>query len=235
MIKRSQLSMANSESPEYNVVATEAGAQTPFMLRFTFSLFSYVFHPLFIPAYTTLFLLYIHPSYFTGYDTFNKSWLPIRVLYGSVFLPAFTVFLLKQLKFIDSVFLKTQKDRIIPYVACGIYFFWLYLVCRNDSNLPTIMTSFMLGVFLAASAALIANIYFKISMHAIGMGGILGLFLLIMQQNTMLMTWPLCLAFLTAGIVCTSRMIVSDHRPKEVYTGLILGIVSQFIGAVIQL
>ena len=30
-------------------------------------------------------------------------------------------------------------------------------------------------------------------MHAIGMGGLIGLFLVIMQQDTMLMTWPLSL------------------------------------------
>ena len=93
----------------------------------------------------------------------------------------------------------------------------------------------MFGVFISCSAALIANIYYKISMHAIGMGGLLGLFLVIAQQNTMLMTWPLSLAFLLTGLVCTSRMIVSDHRPKEIYAGLFVGFVCQVVGAVINL
>ena len=82
---------------------------------------------------------------------------------------------------------------------------------------------------------MIANIYYKISMHAIGMGGLLGLFLVIMQQNTMLMTGPLTVALLIAGLVCTSRMIVSDHRPKEIYAGLLVGLICQFIGAAIHL
>jgi len=70
-------------------------------------------------------------------------------------------------------------------------------------------------------------------MHAIGMGGLLGIFLVIMSQNTMLMTWPLSTALLIAGLVCTSRMIVSDHTPNEIYTGLMLGLACQLIATVV--
>ena len=93
----------------------------------------------------------------------------------------------------------------------------------------------MFGVFISSSAALIANIYYKISMHAIGMGGMLGLFFVIMQQNTMLMTWPLSLAILLTGLVCTSRLLISNHTSKEIYAGLAVGIICQLAGAVINL
>lgn len=212
-------------------IPTEQDNRQPFLVRSAAHLLSYIFHPLFIPLYISLFLLYFHPSYFTGYDAYNKFWLPLRVAYGTIFLPMITVLILKQLKFIDSIFLKSQQDRIIPYIASGIYYFWVYMVFRNDNMIPTVLTAFMFGVFLVSSAALIANIYFKISMHAIAMGGMLGIFIVILQQNTMLMTLPLSGALLIAGLVCTSRMIVSDHRPKEIYTGLLLGAVCQFIGA----
>jgi hypothetical protein len=93
----------------------------------------------------------------------------------------------------------------------------------------------MLGVFLASSAALIANIYFKISMHAIGLGGWLGLFLVIANTNTMLMTWPIAAVLLITGLVCTARLIVSDHTVKEIYTGLFLGLLAQFVAAYVLL
>ena len=78
-----------------------------------------------------------------------------------------------------------------------------------------------------------ANIYFKISMHAIGMGGVLGLFLITMYSNTMLMTLPLSVAFLLTGIVCTSRLIISDHTAKEIYAGLFVGIACQLVASVV--
>ncbi len=207
----------------------------PLWLRFVANFFSYLFHPLFIPLYVTYFVAFIHPHYFAGFGTGQKAWLLVRVGYSMIFFPLITVLLLKGLGFIDSIFLKTQKDRIIPYIACGIFFFWGYLVFKNQIEIPLVLTSFTLAVFLSSSAALMANIYFKISMHAIGMGGMLGLFLIILQQNSMLMTVPLSVALLITGIVCSSRLVISDHEPKEIYSGLLLGIVCQFVAAVIIL
>jgi hypothetical protein len=205
----------------------------PFGLKFIANVISYIFHPLFIPLYVGYFLMFIHPTYFVGYGAQQKYWLLIRVSYTMVFFPIITVLLLKAIGFIDSVFLKTQKDRIIPYIACGIYFFWGYLVFRNQPNIPSILTAFTFAVFLSSSVALIANIYFKISMHAIGMGGVLGLFLVIMQSNSMLMTGPLSVALILTGMVCTARLLISNHSNKEIYMGLLVGIACQLVAAVI--
>jgi hypothetical protein len=209
--------------------------EQPLFVKVFAHLVSYIFHPLFIPLYVSLFLLYVHPSYFSGYDLYDKFWLPLRVAYATIFLPLFTVFLLWRLKFIGSMFLYTQKDRVIPYIVSNIYFFWLFWVFKNDPGVPNIMTSFIFGVFIVSSAALIANAFFKISMHAIAMGGAVALFLIILQQNTMLMTLPLSIVLLIAGLVCTARLIVSDHEPREIYWGLAVGAACQFIGAYIFL
>jgi hypothetical protein len=211
-----------------------AGAQ-PAAIRFVAHLLSYVFHPLFIPLYVTWFLAFVHPSYFAGFGDTGKKRLLLLVVINTIFFPAVTVLLLKGVRFIDSIFLRTQRDRIIPYIAAMTFFFWTQYVLREQVNIPRVLVGFMFGVFISTSAALIANIYYKISMHAIGMGGLLGVFLVIMQQQTMLMTWPLSLAFVITGMVCTARMIVSDHRPKEIYTGLVAGLACQLIGAAINL
>ena len=218
--------------PVLNKIVDENNV-VPLGQKFSANLISYIFHPLFIPLYVGYFLMFIHPTYFVGYGSKEKYWLLIRVAYTMVFFPIITVLLLKAIGFIESVFLKTQKDRIIPYIACGIYFFWGYLVFRNQPSIPSILTAFTFAVFLSSSVALIANIYFKISMHAIGMGGVLGLFVVIMNSNTMLMTGPLSLAFLITGMVCTARLLISNHSDKEIYMGLLVGIACQLVAAVI--
>lgn len=98
---------------------------------------------------------------------------------------------------------------------------------RNSESVPKMLTLFLFGVFLATSAALIVNIYMKISMHAIGAGGMLGVFYLIMKNNTMLMTWPLAMAILIAGLVCTSRLIIGNHSIKEIISGILVGLLTQ--------
>jgi len=197
--------------------------------------FSYIFHPVFVPLYIIFFLLYIHPSAFSGFSEQEKKQTVLIILLNLVIFPLITVLLLKAVGFIDSLYLRTQKDRIIPYIASGIFFFWGYTVFKEQPQYPPVLTAFILGIFLASSAALLANIYFKVSMHAIGMGGWLGFFLLLFYRNSMLMTWPLCLALLITGLVCSSRLLLRSHEQKDIYGGLLIGMITQWVAAVVVL
>jgi hypothetical protein len=196
--------------------------------------FSYLFHPVFVPVYVVAFLIYIHPSAFSGFSDAEKKQTLLIVLLNLVFFPLVSVLLLRAVGFVESIYLRSQKDRIIPYIASGIFFFWAYTVFKQQSQYPVILTIFILGIFLASSAALIANIYFKISMHAIGMGSWLGIFLIIMQKNEMLMTWPLVIVLLLTGLVCSARLLVTSHQPKDIYSGLFLGILTQVVAAMVM-
>ncbi|MBC7535362.1 MAG: hypothetical protein H7258_06685 [Ferruginibacter sp.] len=198
-------------------------------------LFSYIFHPVFIPVYVTLFLLYVHPAAFSGFSYMEKKQTMLIVGLNIVFFPIISVLLLRAVGFIESLYLRSQKDRIIPYIASGIFFFWAYTVFKQQPQYPLLLTTYILGIFLASSLALIVNIYFKISMHAIGMGGLVGFFLVIFRSNSMLMTWPLCLALLIAGFVCTSRLLIRSHQPKDIYMGLFVGAITQFSAAIVLL
>lgn len=205
------------------------------VLRVVATVLSYIFHPIFLPLYAVWFIAYVHPSYLSGFSGGMRLRTVLITAQNAVFYPLFCVLLLKGVGFISSVFLRTQKDRIIPYIASGVFFFWTFIVFREQTLFPRILPSFMLGVFLASSGALLANIYFKISMHAIGLGGIVGLFIVITGSNTMLMTWPLSIALLITGLVCSARLLISDHTPKDIYTGLAVGMLAQFIAAFIIL
>lgn len=207
----------------------------PGIVRFFAQVISIVFHPLFIPFYVCWFLAFIHPSYFSGFSVPYKLRVLLMVTINAIAYPLITILLLKALGFIDSVFFYTQQDRILLYVTSMIFFFWAQYSLREQPQIPRILVAFMFGVFISSAVALIANIYFKISMHAIGMGGLIGICFIIMQQNTMLMTWALSTAFLIAGLVCTARLIVGDHTSKEIYTGLLAGFICQLTGAAIHL
>lgn len=66
-----------------------------------------------------------------------------------------------------------------------------------------------------------------------GMGGATGIMLIILYYTNYAsgITVPMMVTLLLTGIVCTSRMIVSDHSQKEIYTGFITGVLFQFIAA----
>lgn len=201
----------------------------PKILKVLASFFSYLFHPLFISVYVAAYLIYVYPYAFAVYDAKQKFLRLLSVFLITTFFPALTVLLLWRLKFASSIYLRTQKERIIPYVASITYFFWAFYVSRNMPGSPVIMTFFFLGTFLSASAALMANNYFKISMHAIAVGGAATFMILLGVVSAESIALPIAIATLIAGIVCSSRLVVSDHHPYEIYWGLILGSLSQLV------
>ena len=189
--------------------------------------FSVIFHPIFIPVYLSWFLVYQHHFLFSGFSEWDKTKLMLQFFVMYTFFPVITTLLLKALGFIKSIFLKTQRDRIIPYVVSGIYYFWVWYVLRNQLQYPKEIVSFSLAAFIASSIGLMANIYLKVSMHAIAVG-VMGTFMALLAfSDTSNISLYLLFAFLITGIVCTSRLLVSDHNQREVYTGLFIGIVSQ--------
>jgi hypothetical protein len=160
----------------------------------------------------------------------TKVFRAISVFMLTAFFPAFTVFLLKQLKFVGSVMLDTQKDRIIPYVASMFFYFWVFYVSKNLTDSSPLFVKLLLGVFISSIISLMANIYFKISMHGMAMGVMLTFFVIVALQGNMDMGVYLTLAIIVAGLVCSARLLVSDHYPFEIYAGLVLGIISQVMG-----
>ncbi|MBC8034399.1 MAG: hypothetical protein H7Y03_09645 [Chitinophagaceae bacterium] len=201
-------------------------------LRFFGTLISFIFHPLFIPFYITCFLVFVHPFAFPGMDEKVKIFRVISVFLLTAFFPAFTVFLLKQLHFISSIYLNTQKERIIPYIAAMFFYFWIFYVSRNLVDSSPLFVMLMLAVFISSITSLMGNIYFKVSMHAIAMGVMLTFFVILALQGDVAMGIFLALAIVTAGVVCTARLLVSDHYPFEIYAGFLLGVLSQVLAMV---
>ena len=206
------------------------GVAHPLLARWIAHFISVVFHPLFIPAMVTWYLVFLQPGLFTGYSAQEKKLVLIRVGYNTIFFPALTVLLLKGIGFLKNIYLRTQRERIIPYIATNIFYFWTYLVLKNQEGTPPILTSFVLGIFLASSIALIANIYFKISMHGLGVGAFSGIMMLLIFTGFPYAVFlPAMIVFVLTGVVATSRLIVSNHTPFEIYTGILFGIFCQLV------
>lgn len=198
-------------------------------IRLAASFISYLFHPVFVPVYIVAFIVFIHPYIFAGFSPFDKSRTLIMALMMYSFFPLVTVGLLKALKFIETVKLNNQKDRIIPLVACGVWYFWIWYVWRNLPDYPAVAVQLSLAIWISVSLALLANIIMKVSLHAISMGVMLLFFIYLGFEQTLNLGVYISAALIIAGLVCTSRLIVSDHSNKEVYGGLAVGMLSMFI------
>jgi hypothetical protein len=89
-----------------------------------------------------------------------------------------------------------------------------------------------LAIFLASSGGLLANSYFKVSMHAISVGVMLTYMMLLGFLLAVPFGFFIAVALLVTGAVCTARLVHSDHYPIEVYAGLAIGILAQLLAYV---
>jgi hypothetical protein len=209
----------------------EKNVQPP-ALRFFARVISWIFHPVFVPMMVIFFLVYVHPYLFAGFTPFLKFKVIMSAFLSFTFFPLVTVLLLKGLKFIDSIYLQTQKERIIPFVACMIWYFWISYVWLNfgktkgGADIPNEAILFAAATFISTIIGLMVNIRMKVSLHAIAMGIVLSFFLLMALSQPLNFGRWLTVVFLVTGLVCTARLVVSDHTQAEVYGGLLTGAAS---------
>jgi hypothetical protein len=201
----------------------------PKLLRYIAKFISFIFHPLFIPTFFMYFLIIVVPYKFEGISPWQLKMRVFSVFWLTAFFPSFAVFLLWRLKFSESIFLRTQKERIIPYVITMFFYWWMYYLSRNFKDQPIDLKYFYFGIFIATSLGLIVNNFIKVSLHAIGISGLLMAILLVsMNYPTINLIW-LLFVILIAGIVISARMIVSDHTKQELMVGFGIGIFTQLI------
>ena len=194
------------------------------------NILSYVFHPVFVPVYVIAFLLYVSPFLFVGASPAEKGLTLGRAFINYTFFPLVSVALLKGLNLISSIKLRDRKDRIIPFIICNIWYFWIWYVWRGLDGVPHFLVVFALSVFLASSIGLLANIYLKISMHGIALGTASAfLYLLTVDPSSDNITVYLALAILITGLVGSCRLVLSEHSPREYYFGVGVGVLAVLI------
>ena len=215
-----------TEENQLKEVSIPETPQQPLWIQLAAKFISYVFHPLFIPLYITYFIIQIRSYQFAGISDWGNLRILLQVFVNCTFLPLASILLLRALNFIDSVFLKTQKDRIIPYIICMIFYFWNWYVFKNNREVKDLV-SMSMAIFNASVFGFLVNISMKVSMHAIAVGVMATFLALLAFTDSSSFSLYLSIAVLIAGVVCTSRLIVSDHSQREIYYGLLIGIFSQ--------
>jgi len=191
---------------------------------------SYLLHPLFIPTYFFLFLVYRFPFLFTDITVYQLKLKVFSVFWMTAFFPAFGVFLLYKLKFIQSIYLRTSKERIAPYMITMFFYWWMYYLSKNMSNQPDALQYFYFGIFISTSIGLVINNFIKISLHGIAMGSLLAAMILLSFYYHAPMGMAISITAILTGFVSTWRLLLNEHTNQEIYAGLLLGIACQLIG-----
>jgi hypothetical protein len=195
-------------------------------LKKILSLFSYVFHPVFIPVYATLFYLLSNNSYFFNQE---KYFVLLQVLIITVLIPILFFFLLRATGKIGSIMAPLLSERKIPLL---IQCFLLILLVRKGITVERYpeLHFFLLGaLFSTLFALLLLFVKTKASLHMIGISAltvfVFGLSVHYQSQNIFAIT------FLTImnGFVASSRLVMKAHTSMELIIGVLLGSIPQIL------
>lgn len=189
---------------------------------------SILFHPLLMATYCSALLFYVIPDTIYFYLTSSPvKWRLTVVVFLFTFLfPVINIFLLYRLKRIPSPFLSGQRERTFPYLLTSLFYFGLtYLLW--DLNIWSSFKVFIAGGGLCILLVALINMKYKISAHMAGLGGVLGVLIALSSLIRHDFTMLYILVVIIAGITGYARVRLSEHRPSQVYTGFLLGVIVQ--------
>lgn len=197
-------------------------------MRLAAKIISILFNPLLMPT-LGLFLLFNTDTYISYAIHFKlKQFTILFVALVTFIIPLLAVLYLRNRGVITSIEMYEPKERIIPYVLTTVSYVFTLYIFKQTAVIPIIFT-FISGATFAIIIAFIINLKWKISAHAIGIGGIFGAFLCVafrLQADVSIFIVSVLLVF---GLVATARLILNAHTPSQLYAGFLLGTLTQLI------
>ncbi len=188
---------------------------------------SVLFHPLLMAFYGLGIVFYLD-TYLTLKLNYEVKMTLLLVFFTStVLLPSLIIYFLYKLNIIENVQLKQAQDRKWPYLITAFIYSIVYFLFLKI-NLPSLLYYILLGATLAIILTAIITVFWKISAHAVGIGGLLGM-ILGLCYRLQLNEWVLVsILFLVAGSVGFARLKLQAHTPWQVYAGYLLGFTCEF-------
>ncbi len=153
----------------------------------------------------------------------------IMVLLNTFFFPAFCIFLMWRLEFIPSLNMKKKEERIAPFFAVIICYVWAFLAMKQVQA-PGFIQLFILGATISTILAFIVNIFFRLNLYMVGMGGFIMLLLLVNLMGNTAVSNIIVLVVILAGLLGSARMKEESSTLNELYFGLLVGFTGQMIG-----
>lgn len=182
--------------------------------------------PFLMPLYSVA-LLFVYTNFYGMYTGQILRFL-IPVFVFSFLLPSLFSIVLCKLGYIEDLTLSNRDERTFPYL--------IFLT----SNLSLVYFFYSAGVYpwfigLVAAPALIAlvgliiNLIWKISVHMLGIGGLIGGVLSVCLSVKGVNPFHLfIILFVLAGLLGVARLFLKRSTPAQVYLGFLIGLVLAF-------
>jgi membrane-associated phospholipid phosphatase len=190
---------------------------------------SLVFTPFYLPILGLIALFTL--SYLRQMPWPFKLEVLIMVYVFTVLLPTVLIHLYRRYQGWTLIQLGNKERRMVPYVISILcYFACAYWM--DYMHIPHFMSNIVTAALFIQIVCALINVWWKISTHTAAIGGVAGALFVFAEVFAFNPVWWLCLVFIVAGILGTSRMILRQHSLLQVVAGFLVGIVCAITGII---
>jgi len=186
--------------------------------------FSYIFHPLFVPAYVTVFFFFIAHSFFYQNEIYLVF---VQVLILTMLLPISLYYLLRSLGLIKSKILLDKKERRLPLAFYALLLFMLIKHSFSTFLIPELsnyFTGLLVSTLLALALVLFSH---KASLHMMAIASLTTFAIGISIYYHIQLLSTIAFLVICMGLVASSRLQAKAHSLGELILGTLIGILPQ--------
>ena len=182
---------------------------------------SIILHPIFMPIIALYISLKLVPN--IGFAITNYlSFIYLILLFSTILLPLVTLFFLIKNKTVSSLEMSSHKERSVPLLITTLWMCLGYYVIKDILILAPILKLELISTIILIFIASIISKYWKISLHMLGIGGVVGvMFSLNVLFGGLLQI--IMLSILLSGILGVARRNEKAHNNLQIYTGFVIG------------
>ena len=191
-------------------------------LRRAAEILSVVFHPIFIPLYG-LIIIYSSNTLHSFLPLQVKRMIFILVMANNVLLPMALATVLYARGAVSTFNARDRNERVLLLTfSLVMYSLTAFLLLRMQ--VPGLFRAFFIAIAVVTLITLLITVFYRISLHASGIGGLLALVLFMAGLYHIGMVWQTVAVLLTGSAVLSSRIYLEDHTPAEVWSGFFAGV-----------
>lgn len=196
------------------------------MMRSFIKAGSYLFHPLWMPLLGAILYFLITPKFFQS-ALIEAKLLSLVIL--TVFIPLLFLFILKNMKIIQSLRLRNVKERRLPLLFFCVITTLVLNYVVNSFHFVELYYFFAGVLFSGLTCFFLAFFEVKVSLHLIGVAG-LSMFIIdlsIFYERNLL--FVIAFMVFAVGWTASARLQAKAHSSLELLLGFFIGLLPQFI------
>lgn len=181
---------------------------------------SLIFTPFYLPIVGLVALFSF--SYMSIFPWSYKLQVLTMVYLFTILLPTLLIHFYRRYQGWSLIELGQRERRMVPYVLSIICYFTCNYIMEH-LHMPHFISSIVIAALLVQIICAAINVWWKISTHTAAIGGVGGALFAFAEYFGFNPVWWLCVVFIVAGALGTSRMILRQHTLSQVIGGFWVG------------